>query len=274
MPGAPDPEYVQARRVLLDVLGILAPHLPGLTLVGAQAIYLHTEVADLAVPEYTTDADMAIAPELISDRPLLEDALTEAGFRLPSNPGQWIGPGGIPLDLMVPEALAGRPGRHGADLGVHGRRAARRARGLEGALVDREKTTLTSLDPTDDRRCEIWVAGPAALLVAKVIKIDERTGTTGRVVDKDALDAFRLLRAVPTDDLAAGLGMLLGHELSAETTREALSALPRLFGSLESEGIVMARRAASPVVDADELAASIVILVGDLLDCLRGGTQA
>lgn len=267
MPGAPDPEYVQARRVLLDVLGILAPHLPGLTLVGAQAVYLHTGAADIAVPEYTTDADMAIAPELIAERPLLEDALNEAGFSRTSSPGRWISPGGIPLDLMVPEALAG-PGRRGADLGVHGRRAARRARGLEAALVDREKMTLTSLDPTDHRRCEIWVAGPAALLVAKMIKIDERTGATGRVVDKDALDVARLVRAVPTGDLATGLAMLLHHELSAQTTRESIDALARLFSSEDAEGIVMALRAAAPLVNTDELAASIVALVNDLLDHL------
>ncbi len=267
MPGAPDPEYVQARRVLLDVLEILGLHLRGLTLVGAQAVYLHTGAAGIAVPEYTPDADMAIAPELIADRPLLEDALTEAGFSRTSNPGRWISPGGIPLDLMVPEALAG-PGRRGADLGVHGRRAARRARGLEAALVDREKMTLTSLDPADERRHEIWVAGPAALLVAKVTKIDERTGVAGRVVEKDALDVSRLLRAVSTDDLSTGLGMLLGHELSAETTRAAIDALSRLFSGEDAEGVAMARRAAAPLVNADELTASIIALVNDLLDRL------
>lgn len=236
-------------------------------MVGAQAVYLHTGAADIAVPEYTTDADMVIAPELIAERPPLEDALNEAGFGRSSSPGRWISPGGIPLDLMVPEALAG-PGRRGADLGVHGRRAARRARGLEASIVDRRKMSLSSLDPADDRRCEVWVAGPAALLVAKVIKIDERTGATGRVVDKDALDVARLVRAVPTGDLATGLAMLIDHELSAQTTRESIDALRRLFGSRNSEGVAMALRAATPLVDTGELAASIVALVNDLLDHL------
>ena len=269
MPGKSDPEYVQARRMLLDALGILEAHLPGLILVGAQGVYLHTGAADIAVPEHTTDADVAIAPGLIAERPHLGDALTDAGFHRGSNPGRWISPDGVHLDLMVPEALAG-PGRRGADLGAHGRKAARRARGLEAALIERQEMTLTSLDPDDDRSYVVWVAGPSALIVAKVIKIDERTGAAGRAVDKDALDVSRLLRAVPTDDLAAGFTMLLGRELSATVTQEAIDALRRLFGSVEAEGVVMATRAAAPLVDGDVLAASIVALANDLLELLRG----
>ena len=49
---------------------------------------------------------------------------------------------------MVAEALAG-PGTRGARLGAHGKRAARRAKGLEGALVDRERSVVTALDRSD-----------------------------------------------------------------------------------------------------------------------------
>src|SRR3990172_12331902 len=62
MPGAPDPLYVKAREVLLDALEALAPHRSSLVLVGAQAIYLHTGEADVAVAPYTTDADLVIDP--------------------------------------------------------------------------------------------------------------------------------------------------------------------------------------------------------------------
>jgi hypothetical protein len=40
MPGDPDPLYVAARRVLLDALEAIKPHLSALVLVGAQAVYL------------------------------------------------------------------------------------------------------------------------------------------------------------------------------------------------------------------------------------------
>jgi hypothetical protein len=74
---------------------------------------------------------------------------------------------------MVPETLAG-PGKRGARLGPHGPRAARCAKGLEGALIDRDLHTISSLDPTDTRTAAIHVAGPGALLVTKLHKISER----------------------------------------------------------------------------------------------------
>lgn len=49
MSGDPDPIYVRARAALLDTLEALEPHLDALVLVGAQAIYLHTADADLAL---------------------------------------------------------------------------------------------------------------------------------------------------------------------------------------------------------------------------------
>ena len=60
MPGEPDPLYVLARKVLLDALSALESHLDALILVGAQAIYVHTGDADLALPEYTTDGDLRL----------------------------------------------------------------------------------------------------------------------------------------------------------------------------------------------------------------------
>lgn len=267
MPGAPAPEYVQARRVLLDALDALTAHLPGLVLVGAQAIYVHTGRAAIAVPEYTTDADLAVAPDLLADSPLIGEALMSAGFSRSLDPGRWVSLDGIYLDLLMPESLAG-PGRRGASLGVHGRKAARRAHGLEAALIDRTTTAIAALEPTDPRVFEIWVAGPAALLVARTIKIAERVDAPGRVVDKDALDILRLLRATPTDDLAAGLERLLANNLSATATDEAITALPNLFGTPASEGSMMAARAAAPMEDASVVAASVSALTSDLLNGL------
>ena len=141
MSGAPDPLYVEARRVLLDAGEALAAHLDSIVLVGAQAIYLHTGDADLAVAEFTTDADLGINPRTLDDEPLIVSLLMASGFRERKNddgsvqPGGWLSASGMLLDLLVPEALAGR-GRRSADLGAHGNRAARRAVGLEGCWVD------------------------------------------------------------------------------------------------------------------------------------------
>ncbi|MDR1264641.1 MAG: hypothetical protein LBK42_03510 [Propionibacteriaceae bacterium] len=104
-----------ARTGLLDALDALKPHLNALVLVGAQAIYLHTGSAEIALAEYTTDGDVAVDPELLASSPLIEDAMRAAGFRPDPREnvvGTWISPGGVSVDLMVPDAVAG-PGRRG-----------------------------------------------------------------------------------------------------------------------------------------------------------------
>lgn len=62
MPGAHDPEYIRARKTLLDALEALGAHSSAVILVGAQAIYLHTGEGDLAVAPFTTDGDLAFDP--------------------------------------------------------------------------------------------------------------------------------------------------------------------------------------------------------------------
>jgi integrase len=47
VPGVPDPEYVLARRVLLDAIQVLGEQRSTVVLVGAQAIYVHTELLGL-----------------------------------------------------------------------------------------------------------------------------------------------------------------------------------------------------------------------------------
>lgn len=99
MAGKPDPEYVKARRVLLDALVSLAPHAEALVVVGAQAVYLHVGEAGLAVAPYTTDGDLAIRPTELADAPLLEEALRGSGFSPTDQPGtcssprRWVGRG-------------------------------------------------------------------------------------------------------------------------------------------------------------------------------------
>ncbi len=263
-----DPLYVRARAALLDAAEALGAHLDAFVLVGAQAVYLHTGDADLAVAEYTTDADFAISPVELAAAPLIHELLEDAGFTLREHPGAWLSPGGIYVDLMVPDTLAG-PGTRGARLGPHGKRAARRAKGLEGALVDRDKHTIGALDRADTRTVSMWVAGPGALLVAKVHKIAERVDTRDRVRDKDALDVFRLLRAVDTDILAGRLRRLLDHELTRSVTQDAIALFPQLFAEPQSDGVQMAVRAAGAGEDAATVAGSVIALVEDLRTSLE-----
>jgi len=136
--------------------------------------------------------------------------------------------------------------------------------GLEGALVDVDRMKLGALTEGDDRVLEVKIAGPAALLVAKLLKIRDRRETT-RHSDKDALDVARLLRGVETADLAERMRRLLADARSEAVTREALDLLKVLFGRRAAEGIEMAIRSAGGMVDADELAVSCEVLARDLL---------
>jgi hypothetical protein len=265
MPGDPDPLYVAARAALLDTLDALREHHDALVLVGAQAVYVHTGATTLSVAEYTTDADFCIAPDLLADSPLLADRLLANGYEFGANPGSWISPRGITVDLMVPEALAGA-GSRGARLGPHGNRAARRAKGLEASLLDRERTTITALEPSDERSVEIWVAGPSALLIAKIHKITERLDSPDRLSDKDALDVFRLLQSVSTNSLSNRLNELRSSDLAGDVTVQAIDILPALFGATDSPGTVMAVRAAGEQSLDAIIAASFVALAQDLVD--------
>ncbi len=146
-----DPESVAARRVLLDALAALRPHGSAVIVAGAQAVYLRTGSTDLAIAPFTTDGDLALDPTRLGNDPRLGDAMEAAGFTLHRHEGGHLEPGAwerstvvdgrdylIPVNLIVPEAVAARPGRRGARLGAHGNQAARRAVGLEAALADRD----------------------------------------------------------------------------------------------------------------------------------------
>jgi hypothetical protein len=275
MHGGPDPLYIAARRALLDALQAVEAHLGAVVLVGAQAVYVHTGEGDLAVAPYTTDADLALDPDELGPEPLLEDLLTRAGFaRAPSEVGAWtknIRVEGVDrpmvIDLLVPESLAGQ-GRRGARIPPHHHHTARRVAGLEGALIDLDRHPIRALDPDDLRQFHVKVAGPAALLVAKLIKVGERAETEGRRRDKDALDILRLLRATSTDELAERLRTLVADPRSARVAGMALDFLTDLFRLEGSPGCRMAARAAQPLEPAAVIAASAAALSHDLLEAM------
>lgn len=262
-----DPNYAKARAGLLDVLDAMGPLREAAVLVGAQAVYEYTREfdPDFAVSPLTFDADVALCPELLVDDPRIPDVMEAAGYNLTDQPGIYRRDDGTQVDLLVPEGAGGRRGR-GASLGVHGNRAARQVRGLEGALVSHRVMGITGLDPLDSRAYVIRTAGPAALLVAKVHKIMDRSNEpgSGRLSDKDAFDVFRLLRAIDTQELATETQALLGDALSREVTEEAISFFGDLFGTVTATGVEMLVRSVRGLEDPDVIAASAVTLGLDL----------
>ncbi len=141
----------------------------------------------------------------------------------------------------------------------------RKARGLEGALVDRDKQTVKSLDGSDERAFEINVAGPAALVVAKVFKIHERRDDPRRLSDKDALDVLRLLRAKESAEIAARMLRIEADAEAREVAVEAIGHLPNLFGSPDALGCIMAARATRGLEDEAEISQSLYFLTDELL---------
>ena len=158
-----------------------------------------------------------------------------------------------------------RPGLPG-----HDAHAARKVDGLEGVLVDQAQMIIGSLEPeVDHRRIEAKVAGPGALLVAKLFKINERKGTP-RSSDKDALDILRILQGIETDALASCLRRILDDERSRDAGERALGLLSELFATRGSEGAAMVARATTPLMDDAEVRLQSELLAQGLIAVLSG----
>lgn len=259
---------IAARRALLDALDALHAHLEAVVVIGAQAIYLHSGAAPVALDPATKDSDLALDARVLAEEPRLELAMREAGFHLDvesPQPGSWLSSDGIPVDLMVPESIGGNTGRRGARIPPHAKNAARRAAGLEATVIDNVRLEITSLDPNERRSCVANVAGQAALLIAKAHKLGERRRTPSRLVDKDAHDIYRLLVATPTDQLAESVRRLRADEFAGAATEQAMEYLIELFATVDSIGSTMAGRAEEYVGEPDTVAATCTILIADLV---------
>jgi hypothetical protein len=270
--------------VLLDALQALEPHRSSLVLVGAQAVYLRSISSSLQVAPYTTDADLALNPAHLAERPALESLLADAGFRPagPNHIGSWVRSTPIQgreedvqVDLMVPAAVAAGTGRRSVELPGHDAHATRRTVGLEAALVDHGPLTVSAMELGDPRVCVIEVAGPGALLVAKLHKIVERLEQKhrrDRTSDKDAADVFRLFQGTPAEVMAEALHRARAAAVSRAVTETALEELRPTFGRRGGPGLTMAIDAigAGPE-EADTIEAAFVAYVervARILDCL------
>lgn len=282
----PSEEYMVARRTLLDALEALDAHRDALVLVGAQAVYLHTGASQFAVAETTTDGDVAIDPRILGADPEIASAMRKARFFLDEREGRelvgvWASlreingiPARVTVDLLVPDALGGG-GRRAARVSPHEKGSMLKVHGLEPALVDNSVMRIGALEQDDPRVFFIKVAGPAALLISKTVKLSERVtagalqrGRPDRVKPKDALDVLRLLQAIPSAVLADSLALLADDETAGAATAEALGQLQELFGRADSPASLLAAEAALPE-PSDVITASCAALCDELVEALR-----
>lgn len=269
MSGEPDGEYVSARKVLLDALDALAEHRSSVILVGSQAIYLNVAEDDIPVAPTTSDGDLVLDSRELLDEPKIRAVMEAAGFRAAGTiVGTWIGEHEVQIDLLVPAALSPE-GRRGARLGAHGKKVARKARGLEATLVDNQTREIGALAPDDVRSFRVKVAGAGGLLVAKLHKLWDRREDEARVSNKDALDVLRLLRANDARELAITIKVLADDPVSGEVTREAVDLLRTLFGERTALGPELAAAATRGLMDEDEIRESCVALAEELLAALE-----
>ena len=156
----------------------------------------------------------------------------------------------------------------------HGKESARITPGLEAALIDNTTLTIEALDEGDTRAVDLRVAGPAALLTAKLIKLAERQGDVNagrgnpaRLKQKDALDCYRLLVVVSTDDLVSGFESHRSGPEALTVSRTGLQffAAQRQLGD---RGTLRALLAAALPGDLTALA-SLDALTDDLLGALN-----
>lgn len=262
-----------SRTALLDVLEELGVHRNSIILVGAHAIYMQVAATQSALAPFTRDGDLAIDPRSLVDDPRLEDALQRAGFTLSSQqaPGIWLR-GQDEIDLMVP-AKVGGGGKRAARIPPHDRYVARKTVGLEGALVDHDKMSLSALNPAQDsRKFQVRVAGPAALLVSKLFKLRDRLSHDNpeRRKDKDAHDIFRLLIGTEPGDLQNRYIQLLADDISKGVATTALSHIQHLFAAGHTApGSTMAGRAEEGVGNPETVSQQVSILAAEFLEQIK-----
>ncbi|MFD6279027.1 hypothetical protein ACFWFI_26195 [Streptomyces sp. NPDC060209] len=275
-----------ARKVLLDALIALEDHREALTVVGAQAVYLRTIDAAISSASYTSDGDISIDPEVLGEQPLLEEAMHAAGFtlKLDQNGNQQVGlwerteqvgevEVGVEVDLLVPENLApGSKKKRRTQMPPHDDWAAKKVPGLEAAAVDRSLMTIFSLTPDDDdRSVQAYVAGPAALLVAKAYKLHERIidaekGRTSRLSAKDAGDVYRIMSNVPARQVGASFETLCKDPRVGAVATEGLHLLRQLFGAAATPGTELAVQALAGDIPESRIRVLVPTFVSSLPD--------
>jgi len=233
----------QSRRLLIDTLRALSGFADAVTVIGAHPV--HVWVQDAWGPidmQATRDADLAVNPVFVTPDPKLLDLMNGIGAApaLRDRPGVYgyQAEADLPLDqrttidLIAPEVYAG-PGRRAARIAGQ-QHAASRAVGLELAIWDRHRRTLGTLNEPADR-VDAWVAGPAALLVAKTHKVRERLlevdTRPNRLRPKDSGDVVLLMMiSEPTGVAQVMRTQSDAHPEIAQTVADAARWLSEMYG--------------------------------------------
>ncbi|MFE9674695.1 hypothetical protein ACFYO5_11345 [Streptomyces sp. NPDC006259] len=111
--------------------------------------------------------------------------------------------------------------------------------------------TITSLNAQDTRTIESYVAGPAALLIAKAHKLYERIedanrGKPQRLSAKDAGDVYRIMITIRPAEVAASFAILRSDPRVSTVTEHGLEFLHALFGAPATPGTELAVQALAP----------------------------
>jgi hypothetical protein len=229
--------YGVARRNLIRALRALGGYRrDAVVVVGAQAVYIQTRESDPApfLP-FTRDTDIVVDPRILETVPPIHQTLLDHGYRHRRNdPGLYWAPGssdeqpldGAAVDILVPEEFAVGKSRRDARIPGDNERAARRVRGLEAALYDKD---IVRVEPPDDGEAGVdaFVAGPAALITAKAQKIAERGGE--RLKAKDASDVFLLLRSFEVAELQQRFALLAAVQEIGVPLRQSIEAVRDIF---------------------------------------------
>lgn len=149
--------------------------------------------------------------------------------------------------------------------------ATRRAVGLEPSLIDNDLLTIQALDSADTRSVTTRVAGPTALVVAKLHKLHDRivAGDENRIADKDAADVFRLMQTTDVSAFVAMNKILMANDVTRNVTDEAMTFMTELFGARALSGVRMAVSALTPAVPEERVVGVTAAFVSQTLAELR-----
>ena len=91
---------------------------------------------------------------------------------------------------------------------------------------------VAALDGPDRRSSTVRVAGPAALIIAKMYKLPDRLaeGKPDRLADKDAADVYRIMQTISVERCWRGSGPLLADPRPGPPSADAVDLLSDLFG--------------------------------------------